>query len=65
MLLLSLQTESSIAARLAAASSELAYAAKLNSADVILVNDDLERAYGVFRQIALGNEVEGDKLPAN
>lgn len=58
------QSESSLAARLAAAEGELAYALEPNSADVVVVNDDLDRAYAVFKRIALGEAaVEGDKVP--
>ncbi|CDZ98457.1 guanylate kinase [Phaffia rhodozyma] len=60
------ETEQSLQNRLAAAQSELAYASVPGSADVILVNDDLERAYKIFRDVALGNQsVQGDELPAD
>lgn len=52
-------------ARLAAAHQELAYAALPQSADVVVVNDDLDRAYALFRRVALGEEVEGDRLPVD
>jgi guanylate kinase len=62
------QTESSLTSRLAAAHGELSYAATPNAADVVLVNDDLERAYALFKKVALGEEIqegEGDKLPSD
>lgn len=33
--------------------------------DAVVLNDDLDRAYGLFEKLALGEEgVRGDKLPA-
>jgi hypothetical protein len=30
---------------------------------VVVVNDDVERAYGLLEKVALGETIEGDKLP--
>lgn len=60
------EDESSIAKRLAAAVSEIKYAVE-GGHDVVVVNDDVERAYGVLEKIALAKDgeslPEGDKLP--
>lgn len=40
------------------------YARESGAADYILVNDDLERAYTVFKQVALGEQsIKADTLP--
>ncbi|ORY92400.1 P-loop containing nucleoside triphosphate hydrolase protein [Leucosporidium creatinivorum] len=57
------ETDSSLSARLAAAIGEVEYA-KTGAFDVVVVNDDLERAYGVLKGIVVENKTEGDKLPA-
>lgn len=52
-----------------AASGELKYAkSEEGKAEVVVVNDDLERAYGVFKRVALGErlgEGEGDEVPGD
>ncbi|KZT27723.1 guanylate kinase [Neolentinus lepideus HHB14362 ss-1] len=57
------ETEASVQKRLATALKEIEYAKQPGSHDVVIVNDDLERAYGVFKQLALGEKIEGDALP--
>lgn len=57
------ETESSIQKRLAAAIREIEYAKQPNVHDLVVVNDDLDRAYALFKQVALGEQVEGDLLP--
>ncbi|KAL8280623.1 hypothetical protein RQP46_006946 [Phenoliferia psychrophenolica] len=57
------ESEASMGARLGAAIGELEYA-KTGAFDVVVVNDDLERAYGVLRKVIVDGEVEGDKLPS-
>lgn len=42
---------------------EIAYAKEEGAHDVVIVNDELDRAYEVFRRVALGEEVRGDALP--
>ncbi|GAA6002490.1 hypothetical protein JCM10207_001148 [Rhodosporidiobolus poonsookiae] len=57
------ESAESMSARLAAAVGELEYA-KSGAFDVVVVNDDLERAYTVLRQIVVDGKTEvGDKLP--
>jgi len=56
-------SEASMQKRLATAVKEIEYARQPNVHDVIIVNDDVDRAYGVFKKVALGEKVEGDKLP--
>ena len=60
------QTDSpdAINKRLAMTASEMAYA-KQGGHDVIVRNDDLERAYAVFKSAILGTlQGSGDELPA-
>lgn len=56
------ESEASVAKRLNIALKEIEYA-KEGSHDVVIVNDDLERAYQLFKKVALGERVEGDQLP--
>ncbi len=56
------ETQESLDARLGAAIGEIKYAVE-GGHDVVIVNDDLDRAYGLLEKVALGEEVEGDKLP--
>lgn len=52
-----------MSARLAAAVGELEYA-KSGAFDVVVVNDDLERAYKVLRQVIVEGKTDGgDQLP--
>ena len=57
------ESESSMSARLGAAIGELEYA-KTGAFDVVVVNDDLERAYAVLRKVIVEGDKEGDKLPS-
>ncbi|TNY22697.1 P-loop containing nucleoside triphosphate hydrolase protein [Rhodotorula diobovata] len=57
------ESESSLAERLGAAVGELEYA-KSGAFDVVVVNDELERAYDVLRRVVVDREVgAGDRLP--
>ncbi|KAK4056037.1 guanylate kinase [Microbotryomycetes sp. JL221] len=57
------ETDSAMQSRLAAAIGEIEYA-KTGAFDVVVVNDDLERAYGVLRQVVVQGKTDaGDKLP--
>ncbi|EJU03786.1 guanylate kinase [Dacryopinax primogenitus] len=57
------ETDASVKARLEAAYHEIQYAKEKNH-DYVIVNDDLDRAYAVFKQLALGEEgVKSDELP--
>ena len=50
-------------ARLAAAVGELEYA-KSGAFDVVVVNDELERAYAKLRKVVVERDLEaGDQLP--
>jgi guanylate kinase len=58
------ETSESIAKRLETAKNEIRYAQEPGVHDAIVVNDDLERAYQVFKAFALDEEdVEGDLMP--
>ncbi|THU99164.1 guanylate kinase [Dendrothele bispora CBS 962.96] len=57
------ETEDSVKKRLATALNEVAYAKEPNVHDVVIVNDDLDRAYELFKKVALGEETSGDSLP--
>ncbi|KAJ4000952.1 guanylate kinase/L-type calcium channel beta subunit [Lentinula boryana] len=57
------ETEASIQKRLATALKEIQYAKEPHVHNFVIVNDDLDRAYQLFKQIALGEAVSGDKLP--
>ena len=57
------ETQEAVAKRLAMAEKELEYAAQPGSWDVLIVNDDLDRAYERFQKVALGEEVDSDELP--
>jgi guanylate kinase len=41
---------------------EVAYA-KEGAHELVIVNDDLERAYGLLKRVALGETIESDPLP--
>jgi guanylate kinase len=57
------ESETSLAARLSAAHGELAYAAT-GAFDVVVVNDDVDRAYNLLKSIIIEGKKEGDELPA-
>lgn len=48
--------------RLAMALKEVDFA-KEGAHDLVIVNDNLERAYDLFKKVALGEEIQSDKLP--
>ncbi|KAG9120162.1 hypothetical protein FRC07_004451, partial [Ceratobasidium sp. 392] len=56
------ENEATIVKRLAKAKSEMEYAAKKNF-DLIVVNDDLDRAYGLLRAAIRDGARSGDVLP--
>ncbi|GAA5867755.1 hypothetical protein JCM1840_006681 [Sporobolomyces johnsonii] len=56
------ESETSMSARLAAAIGELEYA-KSGAFDVVVVNDDLERAYRVLKGVVCEGKTAGDQLP--
>jgi guanylate kinase len=49
--------------RLETALNEIQFAKEPNVHDVIIVNDDLDRAYTLFKKVAKGEEITGDSLP--
>lgn len=57
------ENEDSIAKRLAAAVKEIDYAREPGVHDVVVVNDDIEKAYEKLKKIALAESSEGDSLP--
>jgi len=57
------ETESSVQKRLATALSEVKYAKEANAHDIVIVNDDLDRAYELFKKVAQGEQIVGDGLP--
>ena len=58
-------TDSKVAVqkRLETALNEIRFAKEPNVHDVIIVNDDLDRAYALFKKVAQGEEINGDNLP--
>ncbi|KAF8633919.1 hypothetical protein AX15_001104 [Amanita polypyramis BW_CC] len=54
---------SSVEKRLAIALNEIQYAKQPNAHDVVIINDDLDRAYEQLKRIALGERISGDTLP--
>ena len=58
------ETDASVQKRLATALKEIAFAKEPNVHDLVIVNDDLDRAYETFKQVAQGEEVTCDTLPS-
>ncbi|KDR73678.1 hypothetical protein GALMADRAFT_627015 [Galerina marginata CBS 339.88] len=56
------ETEASVQKRLATALNEIQYA-KENAHDLVIVNDDLDRTYELFKRVAQGHEIPSDTLP--
>ncbi|RPD64342.1 guanylate kinase [Lentinus tigrinus ALCF2SS1-7] len=56
------ETEAAVAKRLATALKEIEYA-KEGAHDLVIVNDDLDRAYEKFARVALGEPIISDPLP--
>ena len=57
------ETQESISKRLDAAIKEIKFAQTPGVHDAVVVNDTLDRAYDLFKRIALGETLEGDPLP--
>lgn len=57
------ETEASLEKRFATAFKEIEYAKEPGAHNLVIVNDDLTRAYQLFKQVAFGEDVAGDKLP--
>ena len=58
------ETPTIVQKRLATAAKEIQYAKQPNVHDLVIVNDDIDRSYEVFKRVALGEEVTGDTLPS-
>ncbi len=56
------ESEEAVAKRLATALNEIEYA-KEGTHDLVIVNDDLNRAYDLFKKVALGEIITADQLP--
>jgi len=55
--------DAAIQKRLAMCIKEIEYAKEPNIHDVVIINDDLDKAYESFKKVALGEKIEGDALP--
>ena len=57
------ETQESISKRLDTAIKEIKFAQTPGVHDAVVVNDNLDRAYQLFKRIVLGETLEGDPLP--
>jgi guanylate kinase len=57
------ETEASVDKRLATALKEIALAKEPHVHDVVVVNDDLDRAYDLLERVARGEQIAGDAIP--
>jgi guanylate kinase len=57
------ESESSVQKRLVTAIKEIEFAKEPDVHDTVIVNDVLDRAYDLFKKIALGEKITGDTLP--
>jgi len=57
------ETDASIRTRLETALKEIEYARMPGVHDLVIVNDDIERAYKIFERVALGDSAPADALP--
>jgi len=55
--------DASIQKRLAMSLKEIEYAKEPNAHDIVIINDDLDKAYESFKKVALGEKIVGDTLP--
>lgn len=59
------ETDEAVKARLETALKEIAYVkGEPEAVDTIIINDDLDRAYSLLEQLALGEPIKGDALPS-
>jgi guanylate kinase len=58
------ESGASIQYRLATAVKEIEFAKGPNVHDVVIVNNDFDRAYDLFKKVALGETIVGNSLPA-
>ena len=57
------EDQASVQKRLATALKEVQYAKEPNVHDLVIINDDLDRAYELFKRVALGEKIVADALP--
>lgn len=55
--------EAAIQKRLDMCLKEIEYAKEPNVHDIVIINDDLDKAYEAFKKVALGEKITGDVLP--
>lgn len=58
------ETTAALEKRLKTALLEIEYANLPGAHDHVIVNDDLDRAYALFKSVALGNPISNDQLPS-
>lgn len=59
------ETDDSLASRLAASKNEIAYAREHGIYDVVIVNDELDRAYAKLKAVAVDGKLDdSDRLPS-
>ena len=58
------ETAAAVEKRLKTAVLEIDYAKRPGAHDHIIVNDDLDRAYELFRSVAFGYSISSDPLPS-
>ncbi|KAJ6457174.1 P-loop containing nucleoside triphosphate hydrolase protein [Mycena vitilis] len=58
------ETDASVQKRLATALKEIEYAKQPNVHDLVIVNDNFDRAYELFKKVALGEDIIADALPS-
>lgn len=57
------EDKSAIQKRLEMCLMEIEYAKEANVHDIIIINDNLDKAYQSFKKVALGESINGDALP--
>lgn len=57
------EDKSAIQKRLEMCLMEIEYAREANVHDIIIINDNLDKAYQSFKKVALGESINGDALP--
>jgi guanylate kinase len=57
------ETQETISKRLDAAIKEIKFAQTPGVHDAVVVNDSLDRAYELFKRVAVGETLESDRLP--
>ena len=57
------ETDAAVDKRMKTALNEISYAKEPGAHDMIIVNDNLDRAYSLFKKVALGEKIVTDILP--